>query len=187
MMMKCPSRTLIWLCMQPTWKQNLIVWSTLFDYGERLIHHTGTWHVWSHEAHPRGIICFTFYTLFCKGLEMMGNDKICTASCTYINVLSLCHLYPLPFTCRITNEIFQKILFSCNSSHNITLNLLLSQEPMIYSLMWFHFYQFSGEVINAKHVEHMMCSNYGILMWTLANWCSGSAQPAQPHHHPSQA
>jgi hypothetical protein len=45
-------------------------------------------------------------------------DRIQTASCTYIHVLSLCHLYPLPFTWRIKNENFQKILFWHNSSHN---------------------------------------------------------------------
>jgi hypothetical protein len=38
----------------------------------------------------------------------------------YVHVLSLCHLYPLLFTWRITNENFQKIFFSCNSSHNFT-------------------------------------------------------------------
>jgi hypothetical protein len=48
------------------------------------------------------------------------NDKIHTASCTYIHVLSLCHLYLLPVTWRVTNENFQKILFSCNASHNFT-------------------------------------------------------------------
>ena len=37
-------------------------------------------------------------------------DRIHTASCTYIHVLSLCHLYPLPFTWRIANENFQKII-----------------------------------------------------------------------------
>jgi hypothetical protein len=42
-----------------------------------------------------GISCFAFYILFCKGLEMMRSDKIHTASCTYVHVLSLCHLYPL--------------------------------------------------------------------------------------------
>jgi hypothetical protein len=40
-----------------------------------------------------GIICVRFYILLCKGHEMMGSDKICTASCTYVHVLSLCHLY----------------------------------------------------------------------------------------------
>jgi hypothetical protein len=44
------------------------------------------------------VLHFTFYILFCKGLEMMGSDKICTASCTHEHVLSLCHPYPLPFT-----------------------------------------------------------------------------------------
>jgi hypothetical protein len=67
-----------------------------------------------------GIICFTFYILFCIGLEMMGSDKIHTASHTSVHVLSLCHLYPLPLTSRITNENFQKIFFLCNSSHNFT-------------------------------------------------------------------
>jgi hypothetical protein len=76
-----------------------------------------TWHPTSCGI----IFCFAFYILFCKeGLKMMGSDKIRTASCTYVHVLFLCHLYPLPFTWRITNENFQKILFSCNSSHNFT-------------------------------------------------------------------
>jgi uncharacterized membrane protein len=48
-----------------------------------------------------GIFCFAFYILFCKGLQMMGSDKIHTASCTYVHVLSLCHLYALPVTWRI--------------------------------------------------------------------------------------
>jgi hypothetical protein len=52
-----------------------------------------------------------WYILFCKGLEMMGSDKIHTASCTYIHVLSLCH--PLLVTWRVTNVNFQKILSSC--------------------------------------------------------------------------
>jgi hypothetical protein len=41
---------------------------------------------------PYVIFCFAFYILFCRGLEMMGNDKICTASCTYIHVTTLCTL-----------------------------------------------------------------------------------------------
>jgi hypothetical protein len=52
---------------------------------------------------PNVIWNYLFYILFCKGLGMIGSDKICTASCTYIHVLSLCHLYPLPFTWRITS------------------------------------------------------------------------------------
>jgi hypothetical protein len=49
-------------------------------------------------------------------------DKIHTASCIYVWVLSLCHLFPLLFTQRITNEDFKKdsYFFSCNSSHNFT-------------------------------------------------------------------
>jgi hypothetical protein len=47
----------------------------------------------SHEVQP----CVTIFVLhlifcFCRGLKMMGSDKICTASCTYVHVLSLCHL-----------------------------------------------------------------------------------------------
>jgi hypothetical protein len=47
------------------------------------------------------ITCFAFYILFCKGLEMMGSDKICTTSCIYVHVLSLCHCYALLVTWRI--------------------------------------------------------------------------------------
>jgi hypothetical protein len=46
-------------------------------------------------------ICFAFYSLFCKGLKMMESDKIHTALCAYVHVLSLCHLYTLPVTWRI--------------------------------------------------------------------------------------
>jgi hypothetical protein len=60
-----------------------------------------------------GIICFVFYILFCKVLEMMQSDMIHTASCTYIHVLSLCHLYPFTSYLKNTNENFQKILFLC--------------------------------------------------------------------------
>jgi hypothetical protein len=64
------------------------------------MHHISTQQAQSHEVQP----CVTlfifgiFYILFCKGLEMMGSDKIHTASCTYVHVLSSCHLYPLPVT-----------------------------------------------------------------------------------------
>jgi hypothetical protein len=73
-MMKCPSPTLIWLLMQPTWKQSSIVQFTLFDYGERLIHHIGsTWHVWSHEAHPHVELFVLHFTLcFVKALRWWG-------------------------------------------------------------------------------------------------------------------
>jgi hypothetical protein len=70
-----------------------------------------------------GIICFAFYILFCKGLEMIGSDKICTASCTYINVLSLCHLYPLPVTWRIQMRTFKRYF-----SHAILLTTLHLRE-----------------------------------------------------------
>jgi hypothetical protein len=70
---------------------------------------------------PYRIICFAFYILFCKGLEMMGSDKIHTASHTYVHDLSLCHLYPLPVTWRVTIVNFQKIPFLVLSSHNFSL------------------------------------------------------------------
>jgi hypothetical protein len=41
---------------------------------------------------------FAFYILFCIALKMTGSDKIHTTSCTYVHVLSVCHLYPLQFT-----------------------------------------------------------------------------------------
>jgi hypothetical protein len=44
------------------------------------------------------LFVFDFIFCFCKDLEMMASDKICTASCTYVHVLSLCHLYALPVT-----------------------------------------------------------------------------------------
>jgi hypothetical protein len=61
------------------------------DYGENLFHYAGI-------QHMRHFTCFVFYILFCKALQMMGSDKIHTASHTYVHVMSLCHLYPLPVT-----------------------------------------------------------------------------------------
>jgi hypothetical protein len=61
------------------------------DYGENLFQYASIHHMWH-------FTCFAFYILFCKGLEMMGSDKIHAASCTCIYVLSLCHLYPLRVT-----------------------------------------------------------------------------------------
>ena len=55
---------------------------------------------------------FAFYILFCKGLEMIGHDKIHTASCTYIHVMFLCHLHTFTGYLKNTNENFQKIPFS---------------------------------------------------------------------------
>jgi hypothetical protein len=40
-------------------------------------------------------------------------DKIHTDSCTYVHVLSLCHLYPFTHYLKNTNENFQKRYFSC--------------------------------------------------------------------------
>jgi hypothetical protein len=46
------------------------------------------------------VALFVSHFIFCfgKGLEMMGSDKIHMASCTYVHVLSLCHLNPLLVT-----------------------------------------------------------------------------------------
>jgi hypothetical protein len=41
------------------------------------------------------------------------DDKIHTASLTYIHVLSLCHLYSITSYLKNANKNFQKILFSC--------------------------------------------------------------------------
>jgi hypothetical protein len=53
----------------------------------------------------------TWFAAFIRLIAFSLNDKICTASCTYIHVLSLCCLYPLPLTWRFTKENFQKIPF----------------------------------------------------------------------------
>jgi hypothetical protein len=89
------------------------------------------------------IICFTFYILFCKGLKMMGSNKICKVSCTCMHVLSLFYLCHLPFTWIIMNENYQKILFLCNSFHNFTLkrnelryHCCLSQLFFIGQVLW---------------------------------------------------
>jgi hypothetical protein len=60
MMTKCPLPTQIWLHTQPTWKQNLTVQFTPFDYGEKLIRHIGTRHVRSHEVQPHVELFFVY-------------------------------------------------------------------------------------------------------------------------------
>jgi hypothetical protein len=49
------------------------------------------------RAYPRHVLATCCHHT-CQGHG--EGDKISTASCTYIYVLSLCHLYPLPFTWR---------------------------------------------------------------------------------------
>ena len=61
---------------------------------------------------------FWYLTLFVVSelpllAQNVKHDKIHTASCTYVCVLSFCHLYPLLVTRRVTKVNFQKILFSC--------------------------------------------------------------------------
>jgi hypothetical protein len=70
---------------------------------------------------PYGVIClhFTFCCVRASrwwGVTIFAQPHVAT----YVHVLSLCHLYPLPSTWQITNENFQKILSLCNSSHNFT-------------------------------------------------------------------
>jgi hypothetical protein len=63
-MTKYPPPTQIWLHTPPTSIQNLIVQFALFDYGERLLCHNSTWHVWSHEVHPH-VELFILHFTFC--------------------------------------------------------------------------------------------------------------------------
>jgi hypothetical protein len=67
-----------------------------------------------------------FYLLFCKGLKMMGSDKIHTASCTYIHVLSFCHLYTLLVS--LLEEQPQMRIFKRYFSHAILLTTLHLRE-----------------------------------------------------------
>jgi hypothetical protein len=67
-----------------------------------------------------GIVCFPFYILFCKGLEMMGSDKIHTASHTYIHVLSVCHLYSFTGYLKSHKCELLKGTFLMHSSQNFT-------------------------------------------------------------------
>jgi hypothetical protein len=53
-------------------------------------------------------------------LERWQDSHIRTELRTYVHVLSVCHLYPFTSYLKNTNENYQKILFSCNSSHNFT-------------------------------------------------------------------
>jgi hypothetical protein len=64
---------------------------------------------------------FCIYTQFCEGVEMMGSDKICTASCNYVHVLSLCHLYTLPTYSKSHKCELPKDNFLVYSSHNFTI------------------------------------------------------------------
>jgi hypothetical protein len=125
--MKCALPTKIWLHTMQSYTSSLEAEldcstnCTIQLWGEIDTPHQYSTSLITWSTTPCGIICFAFYILFCKGLKMIGSDKICsTASHTYVNGQSFCHLYPLPFTWRITNENFQKILSPCNSSHNFT-------------------------------------------------------------------
>jgi hypothetical protein len=71
------------------------------------------------------ITCFAFYILFCKGLEMMGSDKICTTSCIYVHVLSLCHCYALLVTWRIWMRTLRSIIQICWITYDSCIVLLL--------------------------------------------------------------
>jgi hypothetical protein len=112
--------TQIWLHIQLAWKQNLIVWFTLFDYGERLIHHISTQHFWSHQVHPHvKLFVLHFMLCFVKALRWWGVTSFAQPHihmymfCCYV-ISTLYHLL------EESNENFQKIIFLCNSSHNFT-------------------------------------------------------------------
>jgi hypothetical protein len=84
----------------------------------------GTQWAWSHTVQSHvtlSVLHFIF--CFCKGLKMMGSDKIHTASHTYVHVLSLCHLYPLWVTWRIQMRTFKRYF-----SHVILLTTLHLRE-----------------------------------------------------------
>jgi hypothetical protein len=51
------------------------------------------------------------YFVFARA-EMMRSDKTCTASPTFIHVLSFYHLYPLPVTQKIQMRTFKRYFFS---------------------------------------------------------------------------
>jgi hypothetical protein len=127
----CPLPTQIWLHMQLTRKQSLIVQFATYNFGEKLICHIGTRQAQSHEVQSC-VALFVFhyiYFLFCKGLEMMGSDKICTASHTYIHTYIHTYMFcpyvistPLLVTWRVTNEnLLPKDTSLVHSSHNFTL------------------------------------------------------------------
>jgi hypothetical protein len=92
-------------------QKGVFEWLQSLQNGVAMIHTMWLWGEIDTPHSSCGIICFTFYALFCKGLEMMGSDKICTASCTYVHVLSLCVISNL--YCIIT--VFHRALASCCS------------------------------------------------------------------------
>ncbi len=60
------------------------------------------------------------------GEQAMEADKICIASCTYIHVLSICHLYALPSTWRMQMQTFERWL-NCNEQKcNVSVTHCLS-------------------------------------------------------------
>jgi hypothetical protein len=96
----------------------LIAQSATYGYGEKLICHYGTQQPNHMTSDTCGIICFAFIFFFCKSFEMMGSDKIHTASHTYVHVLSLA-MSSLPFTgylkshkCELPKDTFLVQFFS---------------------------------------------------------------------------
>jgi hypothetical protein len=57
---------------------------------------------------------------------------------TYIHVLSLCYLYPLPVTWRVTNVNFQKRLFLCTLLTTLHLRELNFKIPLFNITTVFH-------------------------------------------------
>jgi hypothetical protein len=80
----------------------------------------GTWYVilafyTSDPMTHVSLFVIHFIICFVKVSAWWGVIRLCTASCTYIHVLSLCHLYPFTglVTWRVTNANFPKMLFAC--------------------------------------------------------------------------
>jgi hypothetical protein len=53
----------------------------------------------------------------------MGSDKICTASCTYVHVLSLFHLYPFTIYLKSDKWELSKDTFASHATLLATLHL----------------------------------------------------------------
>jgi hypothetical protein len=104
--------------LQIIWRQNLIVQFTPFDYGEKLMHHTSTRHVWSHEVQPHVelfvyILNFVLWRPWDDGKWQDPHSFMYICTCSVL-VSSL----PLTSYLKNTNENFQKIPFLMLSSHN---------------------------------------------------------------------
>jgi hypothetical protein len=119
-MTKCLSLSQIWLHMQPTWEQNLIVQFEPFDYGEKLIHDIGTWNVWSHEVEPH-VELFVLHFTFCfvKALRWWGVTRFAQPH-VHMNMFCPC---VIPTLYHLLEEL-QIRTFKRYFSHAILLTIL---------------------------------------------------------------